>query len=461
VKYTFFVIAVVVLGGLRIGLAIRRRRQTQAPDGTGHPEAAAVQPAPARVRRPPRPGRGGLGPFQGDVALVAAREIRERLRGRIFRIGTLVILAVVAGAIVIPKLTGNSGSSAPQRVGVVGPLTPGLRAAVATAGRSAGTGIHLVREPSLRAGDAGVRDGNLDLAIVNDRALLVDRAISPSDTSTTASLVPVLAQTLGIYKAFVAAGLTPGQTAEITGAKSLPVRSLQPGKANAKSAVRGTSVIGLILIFVMLTQYNTWMLIGVMEEKSSRVVEVLLAAVRPVQLLGGKVLGIGLVAFGQAALILAFALILGASVGSDLLKGSAPVVLVSTLFWLVLGYAFYSWVYAAAGSMAERQDQVQSLAFPLSLPIIVGYIVSLTAVTSGTASTFIKVLAYVPLTAPFAMPVLVGFRDVAWWQFLASAVLSLAATVLVARAAAGIYRRAILRTGRRVRVLDVLSRAPR
>jgi ABC-2 type transport system permease protein len=239
------------------------------------------------------------------------------------------------------------------------------------------------------------------------------------------------------------------------------VRSLQPGKANAKSAVRGTSVIGLILIFVMLTQYNTWMLIGVMEEKSSRVVEVLLAAVRPVQLLGGKVLGIGLVAFGQAALILAFALILGASVGSDLLKGSAPVVLVSTLFWLVLGYAFYSWVYAAAGSMAERQDQVQSLAFPLSLPIIVGYIVSLTAVTSGTASTFIKVLAYVPLTAPFAMPVLVGFRDVAWWQFLASAVLSLAATVLVARAAAGIYRRAILRTGRRVRVLDVLSRAPR
>ena len=127
-------------------------------------------------------------------------------------------------------------------------------------------------------------------------------------------------------------------------------------------------MIGLILIFLMLTQYNTWILMGVMEEKSSRVIEVLLAAIRPIQLLSGKVLGIGLVAFGQAALIVAVALVLGAAVGSDLLHGSAPLVLVSTLVWLVLGYAFYCWVYAAAGSMAERQDQVQSLALPLSLP---------------------------------------------------------------------------------------------
>jgi ABC-2 type transport system permease protein len=459
VKYVIVVAAIVVIGTLRIGLRIRRRRQLGNQEGP--PTAKADRQGSAPAPRPRRPGHGGLGPFQGDVALVAAREIRERLRGRIFRIGTVVILAVVAGAIVIPKLTGSGGNVAAERVGVVGPLTTALRAAVASAGQSAGTTVRLVSEPSLRSADADVRSGNLDVAIVNGRAILVDKAISPDDTSTTASLVPVLAQSLGVYEAFVAAGLTPQQTIKITGAKPLPVRSLQPGKAKAKSAVHGTSVVGLILIFVMLTQYNTWMLIGVMEEKSSRVVEVLLAAVRPVQLLAGKVLGIGLVAFGQAALILAFALGLGAAVGSDLLHGTAPMVLLSTLVWLVLGYSFYSWVYAAAGSMAERQDQVQSLAFPLSLPIIVGYIVSLTTVTTGTATTFFKVLAYIPLTAPFAMPVLVGFRDVAWWQFLASAALSIAGTVLVARAAAGIYGRAILRTGRRVRVRDILSRATR
>ena len=87
-------------------------------------------------------------------------------------------------------------------------------------------------------------------------------------------------------------------------------------------------------------------------------------------------------ALGQAALIVGFALAVAAAVGSDLLHGTGPLVLGSELFWLVLGYAFYCWVYAAAGSMAERQDQVQTLALPLSLPILVGYIFSITVASS-------------------------------------------------------------------------------
>jgi ABC-2 type transport system permease protein len=137
------------------------------------------------------------------------------------------------------------------------------------------------------------------------------------------------------------------------------------------------------------------------------------------------------------------------------------VVLAATLVWLVLGYAFYCWVYAAAGSMVERQDQIQSLALPLSLPIVFGYIIALTAASSGSASTFFKVLAYLPPTAPFAMPVLVGFGTVSWWGFAASAAISIVSTVAVARLAAGIYRRAILRTGGRVRLRDVLPKTGR
>jgi ABC-2 type transport system permease protein len=74
-----------------------------------------------------------------------------------------------------------------------------------------------------------------------------------------------------------------------------------------------------------------------MQEKSSRVVEVLLATVRPIRLLGGKVLG--LVALGQAPVVVGFALIIAEAVGSDLLRGSAPLVLGCELLWLVLGYA--------------------------------------------------------------------------------------------------------------------------
>ena len=216
-------------------------------------------------------------------------------------------------------------------------------------------------------------------------------------------------------------------------------------------------MIGTVLIFVMLSQYNTWILMGVMEEKSSRVIEVLLSAVRPIQLLTGKVLGIGIVALAQASLIVAFALALSKAVGSSLLHGSAPLVVVSTLVWLVLGYSFYCWVYAAAGSMIERQDQVQSLVLPLSLPMIFGYIMALTGASSGSPSLLLKVLAFLPPTAPFTMPVLVGFGAVTWWAFLVSAAISVLCTVGIARLAATVYRRAILRTGSRVRLREVFN----
>ena len=394
-----------------------------------------------------------LASLLGDTGLVAAREVRERLRGRVFRIGTLLILAVVAGAIVIPVV--NRGKSHPQQVAVVGPLPALLRAAIVAAGPRAGTTVRLVPEAGVEAARDGLRSGRVNLAVVNARAVMVNTAIGAADTSTTAQLVRAVARSLGADEAVEAAGLSAAQAAQLARARPLPVTSLEAGPV--PGVARSTSIVGLILVFVMLTQYNTWTLIGVMEEKSSRVVEVLLAAIRPVQLLAGKVLGIGLVAFAQAALIVAVAIGLAEAVGSDLLHGTAPLVLVSTLVWLVLGYAFYCWVYAAAGSLAERQDQVQSLAFPLSLPIIFGYVISLTALGSGSPSGFFRVLAYLPPTAPFAMPVLVSLGRVTWWEFTAAAALSVLCTVAVARVAISIYRRAILRTGRRVRLREVVS----
>ncbi|HEX3980290.1 MAG TPA: ABC transporter permease [Acidimicrobiales bacterium] len=435
---------IILVAAVRIWLRHRRR-------AAGEPGSTPA----ARIPRPPRQprprGLPGYGPFSTDVGLVAAREIRERLRGRIFRIGTVVILAVVAGAIVIPTLTKSTPQ--PQRVGVVGPLSAPLRAVVVASAKTNGTGVQFVPEPDQQAANDAVRSGSIDLAIINGQNIVVDQPIDANDSTGTGQL----AKNLGVAAAVQAAHLTPAQSAALTGAKPLPVSSLQPGAAQKKT--HPTSLIGVILIFVMLTQYNTWTLIGVMEEKTSRVIEVLLAAVRPIQLLTGKVLGIGLVAFAQAALIVAVALVLSAAVGSSLLHGTGPLVVVTTLLWLVLGYSFYCWVFAAAGSLAQRQDQVQSLAFPLNLPIIFGYIISLTAAASGSPSLLVKVLAYLPPTAPFAMPVLVGFSAVTWWEFLASVAISIVGTVAVARLATAIYTRAILRTGRKVRLREVVSSA--
>jgi ABC-2 type transport system permease protein len=314
--------------------------------------------------------------------------------------------------------------------------------------------LTLKAEPSATVAESELRSGRVDLVIVGTTRLVVKRAFSTT-TSNAALTARAIAATISLQGGLEAAGLSPQQAAVLAHPPPVPITSLQPAPHN--QTARATAVYGLILIFVLLSQYGTWILMGVVEEKSSRVVEVLLAAIRPWELLTGKVLGIGAVALGQGALLVAVALGLAGAVGSDLVRGTAPMEVLTVLCWLVLGYAFYCWVYAAGGALAERQEHVQALAFPLQIPILFGYIASISAIGSASPSTFVKVLAYLPPTAPFAMSVLVALGSVAWWQFVASALLSVASTIGVAVVAAAIYRRAILLTGRRVRLREILA----
>ncbi len=425
--------AIAVVLVVRLGLRRRGRRRS------------------SPLGMPPTRGLRGSG-LLGYTGLVAGREIRERLRGRVLRVVTLILFVVVAAAVVIPTI--HTGTTTRQKVGVVAG-SPALDAELQKLATAVGLPVDLVHEPGLSAARASLRNGDLGMVVDGGKRIVVQNPISATDTSTQARYVRAVATTLGAQQAFARAGLNPGQAAAVAEARPLPVESVNPGK-KARTTEEATALIGVILIFIVLTQYLTWTLMGVMEEKASRVVEVLLATVRPGQLLGGKVVGIGVVALVQAMALVAFALVLAKVVGSSLMQGAAPLVVGATLIWLVLGYALYSWVYAAAGSLAERQDQVQSLALPLSAPLIFGYIVSLTGVSSGNASLLVKVLAYLPPTAPFAMPTLVGFGEVTWWQFLLSVVLSVVCTVLVAIVAARVYRTAVLRTGGRVRLRDLI-----
>ena len=309
-------------------------------------------------------------------------------------------------------------------------------------------------EPSLALAKAALVSGKIDLAIVKGDRVLLNLPASSDSSPADPGLVQSVAAYLGVLKAYRQAGLTPAQAEQVDGSKPVPVEALRAG---SKRATNTTSVVGLVLLFIMLSQYNTWILMGVMQEKSSRVVEVLLATLRPIQLLGGKVLGIGLVALGQATLVVGFALVVATAVGSNLLHGTAPLVLVCQLLWLILGYAFYCWVYAAAGSTAERQDQVQTLVLPLSIPILVGYVFSITVASSGSPDLLFKVLAYLPPTAPFCMPVLVGLSRATWWEFTISVLITIAGTAGMAIFAARIYRRAVLRTGGRVKIRELLA----
>jgi len=439
VRYVLYAVIVAL-----VGLRLWRHRRARAL-ATGDPGEVG----------PSRPGRVGaaFAKLGGDIGLVARREVRERVRGRTFRVGTAIILLAVAAAVTIPVL--RKGGENRERVGIVGALSAPLRATVITTGPALGTKVTLVPEASVPAATRALKAGRLDLVLVGTRRILVDESLDPNDTSTTALLARTISAQVSLQAGLERAGIPSAQALRLANPPPLPVQSLKPPRHN--QTARTTAVYGLILTYVLLTQFGTWLLMGVVEEKSSRVIEVLLSTLRAGQLLAGKVIGIGAVALLQAALIVAVALGLAGAEGSTLIHGTSSLEIVSSLLWVVLGYALYCWVFAAGGSLADRQEQVQTLAFPLQLPILFGYIVSFTAIGSGQASELVKVLAYVPFTAPFAMPVLVGLGDVSWWEFILSVILMLVAIVAVARIASVVYRRAILRTGGRVHLRQLFA----
>ncbi len=420
-------------------IVLWRRRRTR-----------ARSPKPAR-----RMGRGSAHP-RPEIFEIAMREINERVRGKIFQVGTAVILVAVALAIVVPKI-GGASSTAVQTVGIVGPAPASLKVAVEIATAASHDRARTVAEPSLSLAKQDLRAGKIDMAVANGQ-ILVKTAIGAKASSVDPTFARALAAYLGEAAAGRNLGLSPAQITRMSLAGAVPIRAVEQSPPSTTTA---TTTIGIVLIFYFLSQYCTWILMGVMQEKSSRVVEVLLATVRPIQLLGGKILGIGLVALGQATLIVLFALGVERATGSSLLSGTQPAFLVAALLWLVLGYAFYCWLFAAAGSTASRQDQVQTLVLPLSIPMVIGYIFSVTVAVSGHASLLFKIIAYIPFTAPFSMPVLVSLGQAAWWQLLISAAISLATTAFTAFAAASIYRRAVLKTGERVRLRQLVGEGGR
>ena len=433
------VIVVAVLA--RLALRRRRRARSGTPARGESGRSLGLDVAFARIAA-----------LFGDAGLVAAREIKERARGRPFRLGTLAVVVIVALAIGLSTLAHQKRPVV--NVALVNVPTR-LHAPIVASGAAAGMTVRLSELASDQAAAKALRAGTVAIAVEGADRIVMDKSPRRAASSAADQLANTLSNELGALDAFRAAGLSAAQVAALARAHPVPILSLSK---STNTSAQVASLIGLPLLFFMFIQYNTWTLLGVMEEKSTRVVEVLLAAVRPTALLTGKVLGIGVLALVQAGLIVGVALSVAKATGSSLAQGTTPSFLAAIVIWLLVGYAFYAWVYAAAGSMAERRDQVQAIALPLSIPIAIGYVVGIIAQASDSASLLTEVLAYVPPTAPFAMPALVGLGAVSWWQVLASVLISVACTIGVARLAAVIYRRAILRTGHRVGLREVLSR---
>jgi ABC-2 type transport system permease protein len=385
--------------------------------------------------------------------LVARRELRQRGRTRAFAISTVVLLLAVALGVALPAIL--SKNSKPERVGVVGGNTATLTSLVTEAGRLAGVKVTVVPKPDVAAAEAGLRSGDLGAVLVSGTEVLVKQVPIGGASSAGGTLPGALAQLAGLSKLFEE---VPGAAAAAANGIALPVRGLQPPPGSLAS--RLTGLFTVVLVWVLISIYGSQIAMGIGEEKSSRVVEVLLASMRPVQLLVGKVLGIGLLALAQAAAMIVVFIIAGFASGSSLVHGAAIGIVVTGGVFIALGYAFYCTAFAAAGSLVSRQSDVNSTIMPVQLPLIIAYALSYTVIYANGANAFYHVLGFLPPTAPIAMPVLYAAGDVPVWQVVVSGLICAAGTVWMARVAARIYRNSILRSGGRIRLSQALRPEP-
>jgi len=371
--------------------------------------------------------------------LVARREIRIRAKTRVFIVTTAILLIAVALAVALPAIL-SAKNNKPDRIGVVGDTTA-ISSIVTEAGRLSGGQAVAVPQPSLAAAEAALRSGDLSAVLVPSTEIIVKQVPLAGITGSVASL----AQLAGLSKLIQT---VPGAASAVAHGVTLPVRGLEAAKTTLSA--RLTGLFTVIIVWILISVYGSQIALGIGEEKSSRVVEVLLSAVRPVQLLIGKVLGIGVLALAQAAGMLVVFIVAGFASGSSLVHGATLGVVIAGGVFIVLGYAFYCTAFAAAGSLVSRQSDVNSTILPVQLPLIIAYALSYTVVYANGASTFYHVLGFLPPTAPIAMPVLYAAGDVPLWQVAVAAVLTAVGTVWMARIAVRIYTNSILRTGPRI-----------
>lgn len=390
-------------------------------------------------------------------ALVARREIRQQVRGKALWISTLLTVIAIALLVVLPKLL--SGGTTVYRVAVTGAPSPAVTAAIDASAASVGAHVRIRPVAGRAAADAALKasgDQHADIAVDTSGAgsVVVDRAVKSDATDRKTQVVRAIARSLAAVRAVEHSGLPASQAQALVDPKPLAVEHLRSGPGSSTSRV--VAIAGSILFFIMVIRYGIGLLVGVAQEKATRVVEVILSAARPVDLLTGKVVGSTVIVLAQAALLVSTALISAAAVGSTILHGSGIAQIVVEGVWIVLGFLLYAALFAAAGALAAKSEDAQSLALPLQIPLFIGYFASLSTSGSDTVNGFVKVLAYIPFTAPMNLPLLSASGAAGPLQVAISMLITAVSIVVVTRLAAALFRSAILRTGQRVRVRQLL-----
>jgi len=379
--------------------------------------------------------------------LVTRREWNQRARTRAFLGSTLLSVLIVVVLIMVPEIYGGGGPPS-RTVGLVGQNSPRLPSLLQAAGTQVDLAVKTRAFADEAAGRAAIDSGDVSVLLVDQQELVWKAEADTQLQAAATSAVSVLEQ----ERAITEMRLTAEQAHRLLAPPELRSTSLDPS-SDEQTARADLGRIGVVLLFMAIAFYCAFVLTGVVEEKSSRVVEVLLSRVRPTELLAGKILGIGLVGLAQLAVVMGAGLIALSFADNTVIPETTPGTFGWIVFWFILGYAFYSVLYATAGSLVSRQEETQGLQLPMTGLLFIAYILAFVATESpdGTAAL---VGSLFPPTAPMVMIVRIAHGAVPWWQIALSVALMAAAVYGLVQAAGRIYAGGVLRFGGRVGLIE-------
>lgn len=379
------------------------------------------------------------------VRLIAVREIKQRLKSRSFFVFTAILCAlIIGGGIVSAALSGDDAPPS-YDVAIVGGPSEQFDAAIAPISASFDITVRPQAVADRAAAEQLLRSGKLDAVVDASSGELLSKK-KPADA--LAQTVDIAWRSVESRRAAEDAGVTGAALDQMLSPTGLRTVELEPtdGGRNVGSVV-GT--VSAVLLFISISSFGGYVLMGVVEEKTTGVVEVLLSKVRAHQLLTGKVVGIGAVALVQFTAAVAAGLV-ALKISGTTVPSAVWVGLPVAVLWFIGGFLLYSTLFALAGSFVSRQEDAQGAAAPISIVFMAAY---LTVFTFGFApqSTPSRVLSVLPPFAPLLMPLRMVTGAASVVEIAVAAVLLVAAIYGMLRLAGAVYSRTLLHRGSRLK----------
>ena len=383
------------------------------------------------------------------IYLVARREFLTRARSRFFMIGTVVLMLLLAGYVVLQDRV-LSHATTTVKIGFSGDAQV-LAQPLTAAARTEGVTIQSHTVASAESGESQVRSGTLDVSVSGDAAaprVAVKDQLQPTVEATLGALVRQVALT----RAIAASGSDPAAIEAKVASANVNLVLLDPNATQRTER----SIIGVfvaILLYIALLLYGQLVAAGIVEEKANRIIEILLSAIRPRELLLGKVLGIGLVGFIQLVLLGVVASIMVTRTQVITVPSLTFVAVAGGLLWFVLGFVFYALIFAGAASMVSRQEDLGAVITPVTV-LILGTYLAFFWVIANPDNPIGVLLSIIPPFAPILMPARMATGDAQAWQVLIAVVLTVGAIAILNALAARIYSNSVMRVGTRVSLRD-------